>query len=424
MASNMGKLLATCMSEPGTIKVTGHHYPDVDSLVSMHLMSMILGLFGIASKPVISRSYADRYKTYEELTSYSTRAVMKFLGIPSDKWDIETDPKNILLVDQQPNECYPGPIIGVVDHREPETDVPENWCIKKASSCAYLIFHELCSENAGASINHEVAVATILDTMYLRSSKLIKGEYDELNALVDMKSLTEQLMEIAILPPDLDDAFDNVKRYQIVERGPDLVMGNPKVTKERYYPAFDYMAAYIELNSKDQSVDDVPYSEIVAKMEEYSENILFLLYDYYHDKTMYLIRAKFYGMTDYIVYSETLNGIKPRGTFMKGYIKDTVLPKMARMVLSKSIDETEEFIGLKGMQDSSMAAMMLFSFCSDNGLITNLHTRVMHDAAPENGWNPTRISMVEFNGKYFGLDITGKTKSIIAYDELPEGDEE
>lgn len=423
------RFLAYCESQQKgnePLKVTGHHYPDVDSLVSMYFVNTLLKLFGIKSKPVISCSEKDKGKTYEELTSYSTREVMKFLGIKAEEWDIEVDPENIILVDQQPTPSYPGPIVATIDHRAPNDPekLKDSDIVMKSSSCAYLIFSVFFREWDPRSLAlKKAAVATIIDTMYLRSEKLVLSELKALKDFVDMDGLTKTLMNIAIQPPDLDDAFDNVKEYEIIERAPDSTFDIKD--KERYYDPFKYTATYIELNSATLSVDDAPISEVIQKMEEADENMLFCFYDYFHNETFFIIRAKFYCMKDYITYSEKLNGIRPRGSFFKNYIETVIMPKMAMIQFNKAIDDTEEAIALQSdlVCSSEVTAMMLSTNAFSEGILTTLHIKATEKPMAQNGWNPPKVSFVEFQDKYYGLDLSGETRKIIGYDELPEGDE-
>lgn len=199
----------------------------------------------------------------------------------------------------------------IIDHH-PDAKNPQgdSIIISRCSSNAFLIyknfrdFYKFDNDDMYA-----IAVATVMDTMYLTSKKMVSEEIEELeNMGLNMKEINSFVKSRAIPTPDFDDIFQNQKSY--------------KIGKEhlRTLDDFRYISGYLELDIPGISVRDIPLEIIKEQLPQ--ENSMFCIYDYQKEETFMVF--KILGVPE-CYYFEFFDHIAARGTELRPWVTENIL---------------------------------------------------------------------------------------------------
>ncbi|KAJ6251952.1 manganese-dependent inorganic pyrophosphatase-related [Anaeramoeba flamelloides] len=293
-----------------TIYVTGHLYPDVDSVISTIMACQVLKHFGFKVEPLILK-YPDQY-------------TIRILN----KLNIETPPlrdkstfvdEKVFLVDHghisnsigKETNCE---VVGIIDHHiSPEVDsLCQNIYIKEKSSCS-LILYFMMKEIKDFKITKEHKIMTIyssaVDTSAMLSDKISMEEKKIINKFIEEEKIS----------------IDELKRDILIET--DLSLELPILAKN----------GFITFNEDGIKAGSI-YIEVFEHVKKKEEKIKQLL-DYLQETTEYQLFVVVYWNftlstttvylcgdlnTSEIFQTFTLQGISGRGNTVIPMVREKI----------------------------------------------------------------------------------------------------
>ncbi|KAJ3426361.1 manganese-dependent inorganic pyrophosphatase-related [Anaeramoeba flamelloides] len=192
-----------------TIYVTGHLYPDVDSVISTLMANQLLKHFGFKAKPLILR-YPDQF-TIRILNKLNIeKPPLRDKRTFVDEKVFLVDHSNILNSIGKGTNCE---VVGIVDHHiSPEVDkVCKNTYIKQAASCS-LTLYKMMKEIKDFKITKDHKRMTLyssaVDTSAMLSDKISREEKKFIMKLIEEENIPlEELKKDILVETDFSLEF-------------------------------------------------------------------------------------------------------------------------------------------------------------------------------------------------------------------------
>lgn len=273
--------------------ITGHGNTDVDSYVSMVLLSNILNQLGFNSKPILIYRKIDK----------TTLNYLNSMGIGAfDDFIVEEEDLIILVDHNSPVESFgleyyhKGRIVGVIDHHLNIGFSYKAEAIRKYGSTASLIYN-MFSEILDLSDYKSMVLKTLLiDTIGLLSEKASEDDH----------KFAQRLCQ------ELDLDFEILKKWSIFETElnspPEEILTNG--IKEHLIKNKRYASSYIESFFKGPGEREKLF-EVLAHLRKHLRNHILIVKDFTNNDT------SVYGIINGKDISLKYEGLKSRNNIIK-----------------------------------------------------------------------------------------------------------
>lgn len=232
-----------CISKDKPILVLGHDNPDVDSLVSGYLFSILLREKGFVARFAIPSKIED-----DEL-----QLCLKYDFDPS-KFIIKKSQLsknyNYVLVDHNEHDL-PGEIVAIIDHHpfDEENIKCNNYYIRKATSTSCMV----CEENEKVFNKSEIKLACLaafVDTASFHSIKTVDEDVKWVKSMCNKFNFNyEKLFKDGLCLTDITDlkkaSLNGVKTYYLDEKRIDasfIQLKHPLDHIENIHQMIDFLA--------------------------------------------------------------------------------------------------------------------------------------------------------------------------------------
>ena len=177
---NESKVMFEYLRDKQPIKIIGHMNTDVDSMISTILLKKILNKLNIESEVIYTDTVYDK----------KSLDVCKQYGIDYAHFQKDIHPTdNVFLVDHNITNI-PCNVVGCIDHHPTKQEYNyELYRNEKSSSCAFILYN--IAKELGLDLAEDknfvelVIMATYLDTISLKSSKVVKEQVTEILQMSD-----------------------------------------------------------------------------------------------------------------------------------------------------------------------------------------------------------------------------------------------